>query len=219
MAGNTWRNQAEQLIHFDRGRVGFGDRPVLLIVDMQAEYTDTDSPWHVPQLESVAAAIQRLLVAARRKAVPVVYTYNGFRKDLADAGLLPRKLPDLEAGVCQEGTEGARILESIAPGAGDLVINKKRYSAFFGTEMDLLLRGWEVDTTIVTGCVTSGCIRETAYDAFQRGYRAIVPEECVGDRYPTLHEHELLVLDTWMADVIPLADVVTYVNALPEGAA
>lgn len=211
-----WRDQVKEFKQQARGRLGFGDRPVLQVIDMQREYANPECPWYVEMAEEVTRNLSILLKAARRKGMPVLYTYNGFREDLVDAGLLPLKLPDLKGGVCREGTEGSMIIEDIAPQGGDHVINKRRYSAFYGTEMGLVMQGVRADTVIVTGCVTSGCVRETAYDAYQRGFRPIVPEECVGDRLPSLHEQSLFILDTWMADVLPLAEVLEYVEGLPD---
>lgn len=212
----TWQDQAASLIDFERVRLEFGDRPSILVVDMQAEYVSPDSPWHVEHPLSVAERIQGLLAAARRKPVPVIYTDNGFRADLADAGLISLRLPDVRVGVCQEGTEGTEILRAISPRAGDFPGNKKRYSAFFGKEIGPLLQGWGTDTAIITGCVTGDCIRETAYDAFQHGFRPIIPEECGGDSHPALHEQELLILDTWIADVFTLDEMIAHLNSLPE---
>ena len=211
-SNDSWREQAKVFDKFAKGRTGWGKKPVLLVIDMQKEYADPGCAWSFDSASPVAEAIKPLLQLSRRKGIPVIYTYNGFREDLTDAGLMPVKSPDLREGICQEGSEGSKIIEDIAPIPRDYVINKKRFSAFFGTDLDVVLRGLRADTTIITGCVTSGCIRMTTYDAFQRDYRVVIPRECVGDQTKALHEQTLFVMDIVVADVMPTKDVIAYLE-------
>lgn len=200
---------------FGVGKLGFGSRPVLLVIDMQKEYTDKTNPWYFDMAASVSENIVPLLNAVRAKGIPVIYTYNGFRPDLSDAGLMAEKSLDIRNRlVCIEGTPGVKIVDSIAPSSKDIVINKKRFSAFFGTDLLIYLRGLKADTIILTGCVTSGCIRMTAYDAFQYDYRVIIPPECVGDQTRGLHEHSLFIMDQVVADVIPVNQVIEEIGKL-----
>jgi maleamate amidohydrolase len=211
-----WREQAKAFDKFAKGRTGFGKNLALLVIDMQKEYADPGCAWSFEMAAPAAKNIQPLLHLVRRKGIPVIYTYNGFRADLTDAGLMAVKSVDLaERRACQEGTDGVKIIESIAPEPGDYVINKKRFSAFFGTDLEVVLRGLGVDTVIVTGCVTSGCVRMTAYDAFQRDFRVVIPAECVGDQTKALHEQTLFVMDVVVADVMPLKEVMAYLAKLP----
>jgi maleamate amidohydrolase len=202
---------------FGVGKVGFGSRPVLLVIDMQKEYTDKTNPWYFDMAAPAARNILPLLKAARRKGLPIIYTYNGFRPDLADAGLMAEKSLDIKnKRVCIEGTPGVKIVSSIAPKSRDIVINKKRFSAFFGTDLLVYLKGLKADTIILTGCVTSGCIRMTAYDAYQYDYRVIIPPECVGDQTSGLHEQSLFIMNEVVADVIPVEKVIDEINKLVE---
>jgi maleamate amidohydrolase len=200
---------------FRVGKVGFGSRPVLLVIDMQKEYTDKSNPWYFDMAAPVADHIVPLLTAVRAKGIPVIYTYNGFRPDLSDAGLMAEKSLDIgNRLVCIEGTPGVKIVDRIAPSPNDIVINKKRFSAFFGTDLLIYLRGLKADTIILTGCVTSGCIRMTAYDAYQYDYRVIIPPECVGDQTRGLHEQSLFIMDQVVADVIPVGQVIKEIGEL-----
>jgi maleamate amidohydrolase len=200
---------------FSVGKVGFGSHPVLLIVDMQKEYADRNNPWYFPSATTVARKIKTVLKEFRAKNLPVIYTYNGFRRDLSDAGLFRDKSLDVKMGlVCVDGTSGVEIMKEIAPNERDIVINKKRFSAFFGTDLLIYLNGLDADTIVLTGCVTSGCIRMTAYDAFQFNYRVIIPADCVGDQTPQLHEQSLFIMDRVVADVLPSAEVISYIRKI-----
>lgn len=134
-----------------------------------------------------------------------------------DAGLSKEKSPDiLDKRVCIEGSLGVKILKELTPKANEIVINKKRFSAFFGTDLLVYLRGLEIDTLIITGCVTSGCVRMTAYDGFQYDYRIVIPEECVGDQTEGLHRQSLFIMNLAVADVLPMRDVLNYLNNSPS---
>jgi nicotinamidase-related amidase len=109
--------------------------------------------------------------------------------------------------------EAHEIPEIIEPEPGDVIITKSKPSAFFGTALAAVLNYHGVDTTIVTGMVTSGCVRATAVDAFSYNYRVIVPIECVADRSETSHQINLFDLDTKYADVTPLDEVLAHLRA------
>ena len=109
--------------------------------------------------------------------------------------------------------EAHEIPELIEPAPGEVVLTKSKPSAFFGTQMASLLTYFRVDTTIVTGMVTSGCIRATVVDAFSHNYRVVVPIECVADRSETSHQMNLFDMDMKYADVLPLAEVVAHLRA------
>ena len=165
------------------GRVGFGQRPSLLIVDMQNDFLDPAGHLDMgPEARAVIPQIARVLEAARRAGVPVVYTAQTHRPDFADGPRWVEKFTGFREAGLRQGTRGAEIVDELSPRAGERVIRKLRPSAFFGTELDLYLRSLGVDTTILTGCTTSGCVRATALDAFSYNYRVIVPEQCVTDR-------------------------------------
>lgn len=195
------------------GRVGFGQRAALLIVDMQNDFLDPAGHLDMgPEARAVIPQIARVLEAARRAGIPVVYTAQTHRPDFADGPRWTEKFMGFREAGLRQGTRGADIVDELAPRAGERVIRKLRPSAFFGTELDLYLRSLGVDTTIVTGCTTSGCVRATALDAFSYNYRVIVPQECVTDRAKEPHEANLFDIDMKLGDVVPVAEVLAYLD-------
>ncbi|MFZ0583534.1 MAG: isochorismatase family protein [Candidatus Acidiferrales bacterium] len=196
------------------GRVGFGDRAALLIVDFQRGFTDPSSPVG-GELSREIAATKMLLTAAREKHVPIAFTAVGFDASGRDGATWLRKMPGL--AVLIENTPFCEIDERLKPVGGEPVWIKRASSAFFGTPIIPFLTASGVDTLIVTGCVTSGCIRATTVDAVSFGYRTIVPAECVGDRAEGPHKSNLFDIDAKYADVEPLANVLRYIAALNGG--
>ena len=189
-------------------RVGFGPRPAVLVVDMTRAFTEDRFPLGcraagVP----CAAAIRTLLEAVRPLGVPVLYTrYDAFAAD-AQWGRWLDKGTGAEPDSLMRGPEAHEIADAVKPAAGDIVVTKSKPSAFFGTPLASMLTYLGVDTVVVTGMVTSGCVRATVIDAFSHNYRVIVPLECVADRSPTSHQVNLFDMDMKCADVLPLADV------------
>lgn len=170
----------------------------MLVIDFTEGFTSPDSPMGVDMSDAVLATA-RLLEVARSRALPIIYTVNGYRPDLADAGIWPEKFPSLDTLVL--GTRWTQIDPRIAPAPDDLVIEKQYPSAFFGTTLasSLIARG--IDSLIITGTTTSGCIRATTVDALQHGYRAYVPEDCVADRHEAPHRANLFDLNAKYANV------------------
>jgi len=193
-------------------RVGFGAKPALVVVDVNRGFTDPGSPL-VCDLDECVAAIARLLAAFRGAGLPVVFTtvcYDDFGKQAA--AVFIEKVPALLA--LEPGSEWVEVDPRIAPAEGEPVLSKYFASAFFGTTLASLLASAGCDTVVVTGASTSGCVRATALDALQHGYRVVVPREAVGDRNPAAHEANLYDLDTKYADVVSVEDVLAYVGEL-----
>ncbi|MFG1955469.1 isochorismatase family protein [Micromonospora sp. NPDC048830] len=178
--------------------MGLGKRPAVLVVDFTEGFTSPESPMGVDMSDSVKAT-RRLLDVARSYRLPVVYTVNGYRDDLLDAGVWPQKFPSLKTLVL--GSRWTRIDERITPEAEDLILEKQYPSAFFGTTLASALAARGVDSLILTGTTTSGCIRMTAVDALQHGYRTYIPEECVCDRHEAPHRANLFDLGSKYVDV------------------
>ena len=145
------------------------------------------------------------LAEARALNVPVIYTKVLYHPTLLDGGLFVQKIKALQALV--DGEPLAEIYDPVAPEPGDLVLVKNYASAFFGTSLDATLTALGIDTLILTGCSTSGCVRATAVDGLQHGYRVVVPRDCVGDRHPDPHEANLFDINAKYGDVLPLAEV------------
>jgi maleamate amidohydrolase len=192
-------------------RVGFGGRPALLIVDFQRGFTDPTCPVG-GELSREIAATKTLLDAFRTKSLPVAFTAVGFDASGADGATWLRKMPGL--AVLVENTPWCEIDERLKRQLGEPVWTKRASSAFFGTPILPFLTAFCVDTLIVTGCVTSGCIRATTIDAVSFGYRTIVPRECVGDRAEGPHKWNLFDIDAKYADVEPLSTVLEYVGSI-----
>ena len=192
------------------GRSGFGLRPALVVVDMSVGFTDPESPLHC-DLEDVVSAIARLLDAMRAAALPVVYTTVAYDEgDRVTAGVFIDKVPALLT--LEAGGRFVEIDPRIAPVEGEPVVKKLFASAFYGTALSSLLATQRCDGVIVTGASTSGCVRATAVDALQHGYRVVVPREAVGDRNPAAHEANLYDIDAKYGDVLPLEDVLDYLG-------
>lgn len=182
-------------------RIGFGRRPSLLVVDFLKAYTLKDSPLFAAGVVEAVAHTPELLIAARKADIPVVHTrILYFAPDCADGGMWVKKAPVMKAMV--EGNVLAEFCAGVEPAEGEPVIVKQYASAFFGTSLASLLRAQGTDTVVIAGCSTSGCVRATAVDAVQHGFRTIVVRECVGDRHPDPHNANLFDIDSKYGDVV-----------------
>jgi maleamate amidohydrolase len=194
-------------------QVGFGQRPAVLVVDMSRAFVEDEYPTgNSERARPAVAAIQRLLDAARRvPGLPVFFTtYSG--PEFAE-GRSRWKGAALHDPAMH--TERAfEIADELRPRPGERVIVKTMPSAFFGTPLASLLTYHAVDTLLVTGMVTSGCIRATVVDGFSHNYRVVVPVECVADRGELSHKVNLFDIHMKYGDVLPLDEVVCYVNSL-----
>lgn len=194
------------------GRVGFGERPALLVVDFVRAYTTPGSPLYAaPGVPDAVLASVPVLEQARAAGVPVIYTTVAYAASGLDGGMFVRKVPALLQ--LTHDSPLAAIVEELAPAPGELVIEKKYASAFFGTHLAATLTAQRVDTLILVGCSTSGCIRATAVDGMQHGFRVIVPRECVGDRATGPHEANLFDIDGKYGDVVGVGEALGYLTA------
>jgi nicotinamidase-related amidase len=194
------------------GRAGLGERPALIVVDVNVGFTDPASPL-VCDLEDVVASIRRLLDEFRRAGLPVIFTTVALDEAAKQAAkVFIEKVPALLT--LEAGSRWVEIDHRIAPLPEEAVLVKNFASAFFGTALPSILASHGCDSVVVTGASTSGCVRATAVDALQHGYRVVVPREAVGDRNPAAHEANLYDLDTKYADVVSLDDVIAYLEAI-----
>ena len=192
------------------GRLGFGRKPAIIVVDFINAYTTEGSPLFAQGVVEAVGETVDLLNLAREKGVKVIYTQVMYNNNGLDGGLFVQKVPILLTMV--EGEPMADIVPELPPNAADVIIKKQYASAFFGTSLAAMLTAMGVDTLIITGCSTSGCIRATAVDAMQYGFRPIVPRECVGDRHAAPHEANLFDINSKYGDVVAKADVVAYLE-------
>jgi len=187
-----------------RGRLGWGEAPAVLVVDAMAAYVAQDSPMRLPEATSAVAAMARLVNDARRLQRAVIWTVVRYPRGTADAPLFFAKVPGLAAFTV--GSPLGEICEGLTPLPGEPMIEKRYASAFFGTDLATQLRLLGVDTVVIGGFSTSGCVRASALDALQHGFRPIVVEQAVADRDPSTHRQNLFDLATKYADVVSLEE-------------
>ena len=185
------------------GHLAFGIAPALLIVDVVMAYFDDASPLYAA-VEDALASNERLLDAARAVGVPVIFTNVVFQPGGADGGLFYRKVPALKC--FDAGSSLGAFPPSLQPRAGELVISKQYASAFFGTSLAASLCTMGIDTLLITGLSTSGCVRATALDALQHGFAPFVVRDACGDRHAAPHAAALFDLQAKYAEVISEAD-------------
>ena len=195
-------------------RSGVGRRPGVLVVDFCLGMTDPTSPLG-SDMTAALSATRRLLDTCRRLGLPIVYTTVRYDKGCPDGGAFLEKVPALR--VFEEGGPWSAIDARVAPCPGEPIVVKKFASAFFGTSTASIFTSHGVDTVIVTGSTTSGCVRASAVDALQSGFRVVIPRECVADRAPGPHEANLFDLHAKYADVVSLDELLALLDTLPAG--
>src|ERR671919_2780377 len=168
--------------------VTMGSRPAVLVVDFSCGFTDPECDLG-SDLSGEVEATRRLLDAAREKGLPVIFTTIGFEPSLKDGALWLQKVPTL--GDLQIGGRWVEIDPRLGRRDDETIVLKKGASGFFGTNLASILVSQRVDTVVLCGATTSGCIRATAVDLLQNGFPTIVPRECVGDRAQAPHEANL----------------------------
>lgn len=196
------------------GRIGFGRKAALLVVDFMKGYVREESPLFAPGVVEAVANMPPLLDAARQSDTPVIHTNILYHApDQLDGGIWVKKSPVMRAMVA--GNPFAEFCDEVTPLATEAVITKQYASAFFGTSLSAMLVAMGVDTLIVTGCSTSGCIRATAVDGLQYGFRVMVVRDCVGDRHPDPHEANLFDIDSKYGDVIDRQSAIDHLLGTP----
>lgn len=191
------------------GTLGFGKSPALILVDFVEAYFDEDSPLYAGVEDALASAL-RVRDAARQADIPVFYTNVVYHEGGADGGVFFRKVPALEVFVA--GHPLGAWPDGLEPAAGEYVISKQYPSAFFGTSLAATLTALGIDTLIITGLTTSGCIRATCVDAVSNGFIPIVVADACGDRHEAPHEANLFDMNAKYADVIDEAAAVSFLG-------
>jgi maleamate amidohydrolase len=195
--------------------VTLGSRPAVLVVDFSCGFTDPECTLGADMTGQVEAT-KRLLDAARAKGLPIVFTTIGYEASLKDGGLWLQKVPSL--GELQVGGRWVEIDPRLEPRADETIVLKKGASAFFGTNLASILISQQVDSVILCGATTSGCIRATAIDLLQYGYPTLVPRECVADRAQAPHDANLFDIQAKYADVVTLEDALAYLDRVADRA-
>lgn len=202
---------AEHYLDTHPVRMGPGRTPAVLVVDFIEGFTCAESPlggdWD-REVERTGALIR----AARAASLPVVFTTVEFLPEEAHTLLMALKTPRIT--VLTRRSRWCEVDHRLPNRADDLVISKKYGSAFFGTSLASQLHVLNVDTLLIAGCVTSGCVRASAVDAVQSGFRPLVIREAVGDRSRLAHEANLLDIERRYGDVISLDDAISIIEDL-----
>lgn len=189
------------------GRIGFGQRPALILIDFVEAYFAKDSPLFADVEPALAAALQ-LRDAAREAGVPVIYTNVEFHPSMKDGGVFARKIDALSCFA--RGKPLGAWPDGLEPADNELVITKQYASAFFGTSLASTLTAAGCDSLIITGVTTSGCIRASCVDACQHGFIPIIPEEAVGDRHEDVHRANLFDMNAKYGDVVGISEVLAH---------
>jgi len=190
-----------------------GKRPALLVIDFVRAYLVPGSPLYAG-VEEAQAAAATLLAAARAAGIPVMHTNVAYEPGGADGGVFFRKLPALASFERGRSPELAAFAEGLEPRPGEPVFTKQYASAFFGTRLAEALKALGVDTLLIAGLSTSGCVRASAVDACQHGFVPLVVREAVGDRHPAPHEANLFDLQAKYAEVISLEAAERYLDSV-----
>lgn len=192
-------------------RIGYGERPAVLVIDMCRGITERGHKMFI-DMETHIPRIQAIVGAARSIGAPVIFTTVAYHENLADAGMFGKKVPLVQALI--HGSPLVEIDPRLPMRNTDHLITKKFPSAFYATHLQSMLTGQRVDTTIIVGNSTSGCVRATLIDAVSGGFRAIVPRDCVADRAPLSHDVNLFDIDSKYGDVTDSEEVVQYLYGL-----
>jgi maleamate amidohydrolase len=190
-------------------KIGFGERPALILVDFLQAYFAEESPLYAGVDDTLASAL-RVLEAARAAKILTVFTNVKYRKGGIDGGIFMRKVPALK--ILEDGNSLGDWPKGLAPRADELVISKQYPSAFFGTSLAATFTAARIDTVIITGLTTSGCVRATCLDTMCHGFIPIVVRDAVGDRDPRPHEANLYDMSAKYADVVGEDDAVAYLR-------
>ena len=199
----------------NRARFGFGRKAALVNIDIQNAYTKVgEFPTAYETHPNQLGFVNDLVAATRQRDWPVVWTYVAYMESAEDCGIwgtrtnTENSLQNIKRGSRRSELDDRLDVDRVS----DVIYEKKMPSPFFETQLQSLLVWHQVDTVILTGGSTSGCIRAGANDSLSRGYRTIVPEECVADKHEIPHFSNLADLSLKYADVLPVAEVLEYVQ-------
>ncbi len=192
-------------------RIGFGKRPAMILVDFVEAYFDKTCPLYADVEHNLQSAL-RIRDYARAAGAPIIYTNVVYHEDMSDAGVFYKKVKVLEN--FKKGSPMGNWPKGLEPAQGELVISKQYPSAFFGTSLAATLTAQQIDSVIITGLTTSGCIRASCIDASSNGFIPIVVAEACGDRHDAPHEANLFDMNAKYADVVSEKEVSDYLKNL-----
>jgi maleamate amidohydrolase len=193
-------------------KIGFGERPALILIDMINGFTDSSMPLGA-NLDSQIEAQKPLLEVAHERGILVIFSTVVYEEaEAKDSGLWGIKMKG--SLTLTAGSKAVVVDPRLDKKRNDILLVKKYASCFFGTDLVPRLNARRVDTLIITGCTTSGCVRATAVDAVQNGFRPMVVREAVGDRSAAAHEQSLFDLNAKYADVVSLDETLHYLKTV-----
>lgn len=193
-------------------RQDWGARPALLLVDFAAAYYVENSPLYAGEGAVRARdGAAKLLAAARARGVPVIWTEVRYQPGGADGGVFFRKTPALR--VFEKGNPLGDVVEGLDPRDDEIMITKQYPSAFFGTSLAATLTSMGVDTVLLTGLSTSGCVRASCVDCMSHGFVTVVVSDAVGDRAPEVHDANLFDMSAKYADLATTDEAIAWLDA------
>ena len=186
----------------------------VIIIDMQNDFCSKGGHYdkcgkNLDDMRKIVPNLSRLILRAKERGILVIYVQNtqlsngAYLSPSAIAHMLKRWKDESKISYTLEGTWGHQIIDDLTPQATDLIIKKHRPSAFVGTDLDMILRGNNKETIIITGVVTEGCVESTARDGWLRDYYVVVSEDCIGSNSPELHDAQLKIMKEIYHFVIP----------------
>jgi maleamate amidohydrolase len=189
----------------------WGQRPALLLIDFAQAYFDPDYPLYGGEGCQIALNnAARLAPAAREAGIPVIFTEVKYTPGGADGGAFYSKVPALSC--FDAGTDSQRLADGLSMEADDILISKQYPSAFFGTSLDATLRWLQVDTLLLTGVTTSGCVRASCIDSISYGFVTLVVSDAVGDRAQEPHDANLYDMSAKYADLLTTDEAISYLH-------
>ena len=195
----------------------WGKRPALVLIDFAQAYFDKDMPLFGGQgCQSALDNAARLAPVARKLGIPVVFTEVKYTPGGADGGAFYSKVPALSC--FDAGTDSQRLADGLSMEENDILITKQYPSAFFGTSLDATLRWLKVDTLLLTGVTTSGCVRATCIDSISYGFVTLVVSDAVGDRAQGPHDANLYDMSAKYADLLNTEEAISYLSSTTQNA-
>jgi ureidoacrylate peracid hydrolase len=202
------------------------DTAALIVIDMQNAFCHPDGSFasmtsgrgmSIDMCREAIGGCRRLVGAARQASVPVIFTRYVYHPNYVDGGVLVAKYPQMQAlGSLAAGSWDAEIISELAPGPDDVVIDKSRYSAFYGTRLQPVLDGLGSRSLVVCGVTTNICVETTVRDAAQRDYDVFVAADATGELTKERHDNALAIIEYGFGSVVTVDDVVAALQRVPD---
>ena len=183
------------------------EKVAVLVIDMTNAFVEPGAPLEVPKAREIIPALKRVLASCRGLGIPILYVIHAFREDGLDAGLMFDFYPVLKSGCLNYGSSGTQVYAEISPEANDITVYKNRYSAFFNTDLDLILRRLGKDTIIVTGEASEFCCESTVRDAFYRDYKVLFLSDANASSSEQLHAATMKTISNGFGEVLSSEDL------------